>query len=315
MARLIRLDRTGHTTLAEWTDGDPAAREAALCRPSGASSTTACWPASLARTAAPRSSGSCRSTRSWWCCAARSPAASHVPAERRQAPPPPNARPDGLAEAAALWWREEVSERDAAPRRAAVDGMDGLGRHRFHDPRDRPAAPLPADARRSRSAASRTRGSSPGSRRAGERASVVPLGERARARAALAAPIPRRTAWRSGCSPTWSVTTSASCSRATGLVLERGELGTWLVGERGALWSGPGAAGWTAGAFGWPSRTGCRAATGSPTCCWRCARTSAASRRWRTSASRVRRGGFGAGCRSARVRRSTRRGARPARHG
>jgi len=30
MARLIRLDRTGHTTLAEWTHGDPASGEAAL---------------------------------------------------------------------------------------------------------------------------------------------------------------------------------------------------------------------------------------------------------------------------------------------
>ena len=30
MARLIRLDRTGHTTLAEWTPEDAAAREAAL---------------------------------------------------------------------------------------------------------------------------------------------------------------------------------------------------------------------------------------------------------------------------------------------
>jgi hypothetical protein len=30
MARLIRLDRTGHTTIAEWTAADPAAREAAL---------------------------------------------------------------------------------------------------------------------------------------------------------------------------------------------------------------------------------------------------------------------------------------------
>jgi hypothetical protein len=30
MARLIRLDRTGHTTLAEWTDGDLASREAAV---------------------------------------------------------------------------------------------------------------------------------------------------------------------------------------------------------------------------------------------------------------------------------------------
>jgi hypothetical protein len=30
MARLIRLDRTGHTTLAEWTDGDLASGEAAV---------------------------------------------------------------------------------------------------------------------------------------------------------------------------------------------------------------------------------------------------------------------------------------------
>jgi len=30
MARLIRLDRTGHTTLAEWTAEDAAARDAAV---------------------------------------------------------------------------------------------------------------------------------------------------------------------------------------------------------------------------------------------------------------------------------------------
>ena len=30
MARLLRLARTGHTTLAEWRNGDPAAREAAV---------------------------------------------------------------------------------------------------------------------------------------------------------------------------------------------------------------------------------------------------------------------------------------------
>jgi hypothetical protein len=30
MARLIRLDRTGHTTLAEWTAKDAAARQAAV---------------------------------------------------------------------------------------------------------------------------------------------------------------------------------------------------------------------------------------------------------------------------------------------
>jgi hypothetical protein len=30
MPRLVRLDRTGHTTLAEWTVEDPAAQEAAI---------------------------------------------------------------------------------------------------------------------------------------------------------------------------------------------------------------------------------------------------------------------------------------------
>ena len=30
MARLIRLDRTGHATLAEWAPGDAAAEEAAV---------------------------------------------------------------------------------------------------------------------------------------------------------------------------------------------------------------------------------------------------------------------------------------------
>ena len=30
MARLIRMDNTGHTTLAEWTQADPASVEAAV---------------------------------------------------------------------------------------------------------------------------------------------------------------------------------------------------------------------------------------------------------------------------------------------
>ena len=30
MARLIRMDQTGHTTVAEWTPGDPEAVEAAV---------------------------------------------------------------------------------------------------------------------------------------------------------------------------------------------------------------------------------------------------------------------------------------------
>ena len=30
MSKLVRMDRTGHTTLAEWTTGDPASVEAAV---------------------------------------------------------------------------------------------------------------------------------------------------------------------------------------------------------------------------------------------------------------------------------------------
>ncbi len=30
MSRLIRMDRTGHTTVAEWTAGDPTTTEAAV---------------------------------------------------------------------------------------------------------------------------------------------------------------------------------------------------------------------------------------------------------------------------------------------
>jgi hypothetical protein len=30
MSRLVRMDRTGHTTVAEWSPGDPAAVEAAV---------------------------------------------------------------------------------------------------------------------------------------------------------------------------------------------------------------------------------------------------------------------------------------------
>ena len=43
MARLIRLDRSGHTTLAEWTADDATAHEAASRR-SAASSTRGCSP-------------------------------------------------------------------------------------------------------------------------------------------------------------------------------------------------------------------------------------------------------------------------------
>ena len=45
MSRLIRLDRTGHTTLAEWTARRQPTPRSGRSRHSGASSTTGCWPA------------------------------------------------------------------------------------------------------------------------------------------------------------------------------------------------------------------------------------------------------------------------------
>ena len=65
MARLIRLDRTGHTTVAEWTDDDAPAREAAVERlPPGARLGNA-GERPAAPTAAPTWCGSSRWTPTW----------------------------------------------------------------------------------------------------------------------------------------------------------------------------------------------------------------------------------------------------------
>ena len=64
---------------------------------------------------------------------------------------------------------------------------------------------------------------------------------RARTRSSRAAPATStRSRWRRACSATCSATTRASSSATTGLALERGALGVWLVGERGALLVVPG---------------------------------------------------------------------------
>ena len=51
--------------------------------------------------------------------------------------------------------------------------------------------------------------------------------------------------WHRGCSATCWATTQRELQRRSGLALERGGLGTWLVGEGGALLVAPG---WPAGA-------------------------------------------------------------------
>ena len=50
----------------------------------------------------------------------------------------------------------------------------------------------------------------------------------------------RRSSLHSGCWATWSVISARELHGRTGLVLERGGLGTWLVGEAGALLVRPG---------------------------------------------------------------------------
>ena len=62
MSKLIRMDHTGHSTLAEWTPDDPAAVEAAVRR-FAASSTAATWGWSAPDPATPSTSASCRSAR------------------------------------------------------------------------------------------------------------------------------------------------------------------------------------------------------------------------------------------------------------
>ncbi len=77
--------------------------------------------------------------------------------------------------------------------------------------------------------------------------------------------------------------------RETGLALEHGSLGVWLVGEGGALLVTPAAGECTASASRRPTRT-CRAPTAWRTCCSPSARTRRASPRWRTTRSPGRRG-------------------------
>ena len=61
---------------------------------------------------------------------------------------------------------------------------------------------------------------------------------RSAARRAGADPAPSGSRW--ACSATWWGTGSASSLGQTGLALERGRLGVWLVGEQGALLVRPG---------------------------------------------------------------------------
>ena len=162
MARLIRLDRTGHTTLAEWTNGDLAAREAAVAGlPARARQRHACQRPSRGRQRRGRQGAAAgRGARG----AAppdrrRLVERSRSPADRRRAATSPRRMRSGGA------------RRRASGRCAATGGGGRRGRPGSWScsrPPGSPCCSSPRSRSRSRWAASRTRGSSPGSRRAGE---------------------------------------------------------------------------------------------------------------------------------------------------
>ena len=281
MARLIRLDRTGHTTLAEWTTEDLAAREAAV----------AGLPARARQRHAGQRPSRGRQRRGGEGAAARRRAGGAAPPDRRRlverragaADAPPAAPPErGRARGGRCAVVARGDERaDAAPRRAAVDGVDGVDRRRRSRPPgssccSSPPLTLPVAlgvlrARVVRPLAPGAPGSTLGGP-ARQRAQREPAGggrsRGGRVALGLLADLVGHAERELLARRAWP---SSAASWARG----------WSV-SGGRSWSGPEGAGWIAGAFGSPSRMGCRAATGSPTCCWRCARTSAASRRWRT---------------------------------
>jgi hypothetical protein len=90
----------------------------------------------------------------------------------------------------------------------------------------------------------------------------------------------------------------------TGLVLEAGRLGTWLIGEAGAVLVRRPAGEFSATASRCPIPS-CPGAIASPISCSLCARTRPVLQRWQTSHSAVHAGGCADGCPGRRQRRST----------
>ena len=98
----------------------------------------------------------------------------------------------------------------------------------------------------------------------------------------------------------------------TGLAMQRGRLGVWLVGEQGAFLVRPGGRRVDCWCVRVAEQDGLPGADRVAHLLLALREDEAASRRSRTWGSRARRGGCGAGCPSARGRRSARRGRRRA---
>ena len=215
MSRLLRMDRSGHTELAAWSAGDSRSP-----RPRRND---------LRRAARRRVHGRREAARP----VLRAGEAAAGGRRVRAAAPPDRGRvvSAALPELEAVAWRRRTDERSLRLRErisAAYTTLyvtplvlvaAGLLLAR--------AAPVPGVC-----AGARARLGDPGAVR-----------EPRRGRGAGAAAGARRTGpsrWRRGCSATCSATSERELQRRTGLALERGRLGVWLVGDAGALLVRPG---------------------------------------------------------------------------
>ena len=221
MSRLIRMDSTGHTTLAEWTADDPAAVEARRRGVPRASSTAGYF--AMVTTGEGHAEQVTRA-------AARRRARDPAPADRRRLAAVPSRgraeRAAALPELAAVHWRPRV---DAARlrRRGALWTLTTVA----------PLVPFLGRRRRCSSRSSRWRSRSALALLA--HAWVDPRALRP-ARRERRAPARRAAATRPeraalGLLGDLVGHEARELHARTGLVLERGALGDWLVGEAGAL--------------------------------------------------------------------------------
>ena len=273
MGRLIRLDRSGHTTLAEWSAGDGGGT-----RGGGGG-----LPPRAGRgNAGERSEGrrdrrggarAARRTPISWCCAGRSPAASGRARWRRPLAGAARAAGDAAA-AGARGGRCPVvagrgQRRLAAARWAALDRLDGVDRGRVHGARDRAAGAVAADAAGG-AGVLRARLDRPVAAGAARGA----LGCAARAASAAGEPATRRPRGsRSGCSAISSATASGICSAALGWPCSGASWASGWSASAERCWCGPGGRRVDCWCVRVAETAACRPATGSRICCSRCGRT------------------------------------------
>ena len=247
MGRLIRLDRSGHTTLAEWTAGEAHRRAAVaafrrelelghrrLGEPSRRHRRGGSRVAARRRAGGPAAADRRRLS------------AGRVEAARRRRPPRRGGAP-------ALARRRQ---RDV--RCGATAGAGPPGRRGSWSRSSRRALCCSRSSRspsRPRRSASRTPGRSRGSRRGAAPARWCRSAASAARRGGPAAePGAERVAL--GLLGDLVGHDERDLLAETGLALQCGALGAWLVGEQGAFLVAAAAAGSTAGAYGWARSAG-----------------------------------------------------------